>query len=105
MKSPDDYTLTADVRLWDGEPLLRTIRTWLDPNHRDMAAAERFLTAGIGIEFPTRRRNKFAGLIRGVKPRTNLEYELVLQVTQALGYVANLQLNRLIIICYWLRDI
>lgn len=86
VKSPDAQTLTVDARFWDGEPLLSTIRTWLCPQEREVAAPERFLTAGIGIEFSTRRRNKFAGFITDVKLlRTDRDFELAFRVTQALG--------------------
>lgn len=84
MKSPDSNTLIMDVRLWDGEPLLDTMSTWLDLQKRGVSAPERFWTAGIGIEFST-RRNKFAGYIKDVKQHKGRDYELAIQVTQALG--------------------
>jgi predicted pyridoxine 5'-phosphate oxidase superfamily flavin-nucleotide-binding protein len=45
VKSPDAQTLTVDARVWDGEPLLSTIRTWVCQQDRKVAAPERFLTA------------------------------------------------------------
>jgi predicted pyridoxine 5'-phosphate oxidase superfamily flavin-nucleotide-binding protein len=83
--SPDDQTLVMNVRLWDGEPFLSSTKAWLDPNKRHKAVMERFLIAGIGIEFPTRRRNKFAGRVVRVDARTEWEYEVTFRVTQALG--------------------
>jgi hypothetical protein len=85
VKSPDSNTLITDVRLWDGEPLLDTMSTWLDLQKRGVTIPERFLTAGIGIEFSTRRRNKFAGFIKNVKQHKGRNYELSIQVTEALG--------------------
>jgi hypothetical protein len=93
VKSPDDQTLVMNVRLWDGEPFLSSIRMWSDSKKRQIADLERFLVAGIGIEFPTRRRNKFAGRTKRVNPLTEWDYEVAFQVTQALGYVEILALN------------
>ncbi|KAH8669148.1 hypothetical protein BX600DRAFT_397030 [Xylariales sp. PMI_506] len=83
--SPDVNTLTIKTRLWDGDPLNSTLQALVNQSSRRNQPRERFLTAGLGIEFPTRRRNKFAGLIRGVKQTTNRDYELNLNVTEALG--------------------
>jgi hypothetical protein len=83
VKSPNSRTLSMDVRMWDGDPLLDTIKAWLEEGQK--AASGRFLTAGLGIEFSTRRRNKFAGGIRNVKRRTNLEYQIDFEIIEALG--------------------
>lgn len=72
-----------NVRMWDGDPLLDTIKAWLEEGQK--AASGRFLTAGLGIEFSTRRRNKFAGVIQNVKRRTNLEYQIDFEIMEALG--------------------
>lgn len=85
VKSPDDQTLRMNVRLWDGEPFLSSIKAWTDPNKRKKASPERFLIAGIGIEFPTRRRNKFAGQVQQVNALSDLDFEVSFHVTQALG--------------------
>lgn len=82
VKTPSANLLTVTARLWDGDPLLDTIRTWLQAECRQTT---RSITAGLGIEFSTRRRNKFAGAICGVTRRTELEYELAVEVTEALG--------------------
>ncbi|KAJ4481674.1 hypothetical protein C8J55DRAFT_512284 [Lentinula edodes] len=42
--------LRVSARIWDGEPILRT-------------GKDNMLIAGIGIHFPTRRRNKIAGFV------------------------------------------
>ncbi|KAH8806134.1 hypothetical protein F5884DRAFT_886701 [Xylogone sp. PMI_703] len=86
VKSPDINTLTVNARLWEGDPLVDTVRASIKSKDQQTGTSERFLTAGLGIEFPTRRRNKFAGRIRGVRPgTTDLDCELDLQVTQAVG--------------------
>lgn len=86
VQSPNVHTLTVDARLWDGDPLMQTTNTWL----ADCGKATkryRFLTAGLGIEFSTRRRNKFAGWISSVHKVNDFDYQLTLTVNQALGYV------------------
>lgn len=81
--SPDTTTLSVDARLWAGDPLLSTMQRWIDSK----SSPESFLMAGLGIEFTTRRRNKFAGRIRGVQPRSDREFRLNLEVQETLGYV------------------
>ncbi|KAJ2973955.1 hypothetical protein NQ176_g6312 [Zarea fungicola] len=83
IKSPDSNTLLVQARLWEGDPLLETLRAWLDPDTRRAAHAERFLIAGVGIEFSTRRRNKFAGYIRWVRQITEMDFELTLFINEA----------------------
>jgi hypothetical protein len=50
---------------------------------------ERALTAGLGIEFSTRRRNKFAGSIRNVRNYPERdgkgEFEIEIEVNEAVG--------------------
>lgn len=86
VKSPDANTLTINARLWEGDPLMKTAKAWINPKDRQTAFSERFLTAGLGIEFPTRRRNKFGGYIRGIKQLSKRDYEIDVYVNQALGY-------------------
>ncbi|KAJ6786109.1 hypothetical protein PWT90_02465 [Aphanocladium album] len=83
--SPDKNTLKLNVKLWDTDPLVDTFETWLDPAQRCDAPPERFLIAGVGIEFSTRRRNKFAGRIKSVRKAAHMRYEVVLFVDEALG--------------------
>lgn len=85
VEGPDLKTLIVNARLWPGEPLLDTLNKWVDGNGQNLTAPERYLTAGIGIEFPTRRRNKFAGLIQDVKRTTAMDFRLRLQVNQTTG--------------------
>lgn len=77
VKSPDDYTLVMDLDLWNGEPFLENSKLWKE--------GERMLLAGIGIEFPTRRRNKFAGQVKdlGVNGK---KFRVSVDIAQALGY-------------------
>lgn len=84
VNSPDARTLVINARLWDGDPLLDTARAWITSKHQT-AVPEMFLTAGLGIEFSTRRRNKFAGLIRRVTCQRDLEYQIDLNVSQTIG--------------------
>lgn len=69
VKSPSPRSLSITARLWDGDPLVDTAGAWMRKKG-DLSGteSERFLTAGLGIEFSTRRRNKFAGRIRNVCP-------------------------------------
>lgn len=85
VKSPDARTLSIHARIWDGDPLLDTSRAWANLKSPQDAFAERFLTAGLGIEFSTRRRNKFAGLIRGMQRVTTSDYQIDLAVTETTG--------------------
>lgn len=82
---PDPNTMLVSIRLWEGDPMLETLRDWMNPKKRRAASAERFLVAGVGIEYTTRRRNKFAGSIKVVKQLSELDYEVTLYVNEALG--------------------
>lgn len=88
--SPDTKTLRVDARLWPGDPLLDTIRMWTEPKSGQVSTPERFLMAGLGIELSTRRRNKFAGRIRGIERHSDLDFQLDLEVQEALGYVSHI---------------
>lgn len=79
IEAPRYSILSIDAELWDGEPLMENSKLF----ERDGS----ILVAGIGIEFPTRRRNKFAGTIARLK-QTNYRMELDLRVNEAIGYVA-----------------
>ena len=82
--SPNVQALRVRAHSWDGDPLVENVAAWQNASH-----SERFLVAGLGIELPTRRRNKFAGSLNPVKTKKTGEYEydLYLDVNQALGYV------------------
>jgi hypothetical protein len=79
ISAPKYSTLRIDATLWDGEPLLENSKLFgqKDP---------KMLVAGIGIEFETRRRNKFAGAVSQLK-LTDSRLQLDLQVNEAIGCV------------------
>ena len=84
VKSPDSRTLSIHTRLWEGDPLSDTAKVWVDQKGRK-PTRERFLTAGLGIEFSTRRRNKFAGSICGVRRWSDSDYQIDVEVIEAIG--------------------
>ncbi|KDQ51250.1 hypothetical protein JAAARDRAFT_140537 [Jaapia argillacea MUCL 33604] len=75
MKSPNETRLQMDVDLWEGDPLLDNV---------ELFGKEKMLVAGIGVEFPTRRRNKFAGSVTKLE-RKGHSFHLDLHVNQAIG--------------------
>ncbi|KAG6856309.1 hypothetical protein H0H87_005588 [Tephrocybe sp. NHM501043] len=69
-------TLSIDAKLWVGEPLLENLRRYKED--------ESMLTAGIGVEYSTRRRNKLAGKVINLeKAGDNIHLDLM--VEEALG--------------------
>jgi ferredoxin-NADP reductase len=70
--SPDDTELVLHVDVIEGDPIIQNI------------SGGRNLIAGLGIEFSTRRRNKFAGSIK-IAENSNSSMKLTLDVNQALG--------------------
>ncbi|GFN20961.1 hypothetical protein AtubIFM55763_006076 [Aspergillus tubingensis] len=89
--SPNLKSLVFRPRLWEGDPILPTLQGWRSvkdiTNHQmeGRRSEERSLTAGLGIEFPTRRRNKFAGKIQMVKAMSHYDYIFEVEITEALG--------------------
>ncbi len=73
--SPRWDLLEMDIRTWEGDPF---------PDNAAAAGGQDMLTAGIGIEFSTRRRNKFAGRISDLRQEGNA-YRLRIEVNQAIG--------------------
>ncbi|KAL3475782.1 hypothetical protein BJX99DRAFT_270922 [Aspergillus californicus] len=88
----DLKTLVFGVRLWEGDPFLEALGGFNRDHGQDKGG---MLTAGLGIEFGTRRRNKFAGVIKGVRPldgygkgsgsETGLDYVVEVEVNEAVG--------------------
>ena len=79
-------------RTWPGDPLFRTLQ-W-SPTHGEKnqqlpipttPLADKFLIAGVGIQYETRRRNKFAGYINKARRTSDLDYELDLFVDETIG--------------------
>ncbi|KAF7795439.1 hypothetical protein EIP86_006597 [Pleurotus ostreatoroseus] len=64
------------IKTWPGDPFRNNVRLFGRKN--------KMLAAGIGIEFSTRRRNKFAGHISSVHQDGDI-YKLNLIVNQAIG--------------------
>ncbi|GLA03050.1 hypothetical protein AnigIFM60653_002646 [Aspergillus niger] len=88
VESPSLKSLVFRAKLWDGDPMLETLREWKlleDDQIKGPILQERLLTAGLGIEFSTRRRNKFAGKIDMVKARSDQDYDFGVEITEALG--------------------
>lgn len=81
VRSPDPRTLSIRALTWNGDPLLDTANAWINEKDR----TERYLTAGLGIEFSTRRRNKFAGLIKNIYPLGDTNFRFDINVNEALG--------------------
>lgn len=69
--------LSLEVKMWPGEPLLDTAMTFWNGD-------KEMLVAGIGIEFPTRRRNKFAGKVTRLETR-NETLSMDFTVNEAIG--------------------
>ena len=78
IKSPSDTSLVLDAKVWEGEPLIENAKLFGRKNQ--------ILVAGIGIEFPTRRRNKFAGRMSKLSRKEDGSCQLEFIVNQAIGY-------------------
>lgn len=89
VQSPSPQALSIHACLWDGDPMLRMVEKW---RGNGISAAEQLLTAGLGIEFSTRRRNKFAGRIQNVRGLgSNAIFDV--EVNEALGLVNHLRFS------------
>ena len=82
IQSPTEAKLVMDLKLWPGDPFIRNLELE-DPS--SIEHSKKILSAGIGIEFSTRRRNKFAGRIDGIRKTSELTYQIQLSVNQAIG--------------------
>jgi hypothetical protein len=80
IRSPSDTSLIMNISLWQGDPFVENSTLFL-PSTRH---GDAMLLAGIGIEFETRRRNKFAGWVSGLDQK-DLAFRLEVQVNQAIG--------------------
>jgi hypothetical protein len=79
IKSPSNILLALDAKVWEGDPLIENAKLFGQKNQ--------MLVAGIGIEFPTRRRNKFAGRVSSLTCNDEGNFQLEFTVNQAIGYV------------------
>ncbi|PBK81090.1 hypothetical protein ARMGADRAFT_1091639 [Armillaria gallica] len=75
ISSPKYTTLSFNVKVWDGDPFVSNVGE---------SREDEMLMAGIGVEFSTRRRNKFAGKI--TKRMGNRDgYHFEVHVNEAIG--------------------
>ncbi|CAE6466166.1 unnamed protein product [Rhizoctonia solani] len=74
VESPSEVELVINADVWDG-----------DPARKNLEKGKGKLVAGLGIEWATRRRNKFAGVVRNVEWGENGKMKLDMKVTQTLG--------------------
>ena len=81
--SPHYTKLLMNTRLIHGDPLEENVKLFGSGNGN---GREKMLIAGIGIEFSTRRRNKFAGHVTAVL-QDGEKLAIELEVTQASGCV------------------
>ncbi|KAK0243642.1 hypothetical protein EDD85DRAFT_804706 [Armillaria nabsnona] len=75
ISSPKYTTLSFNIKVWDGDPFVSNVRESRD---------DEMLMAGIGVEFSTRRRNKFAGKITKRKGHGD-GYHFEVHVNEAIG--------------------
>lgn len=78
IQSPSDTTLVLDVKAWDGDPIVEAADLF--------GAKDTTLVAGIGIDFSTRRRNKFAGKISKFEKKNRFHLLLEFTVNETIGY-------------------
>ncbi|KAJ7646631.1 hypothetical protein FB45DRAFT_780955 [Roridomyces roridus] len=76
IRTPKYTVLSIDAELWEGEPLVENSKLF----ERDGS----MLVAGIGIEFPTRRRNKLAGVVTKLT-KEEMRLKMELRVNEAIG--------------------
>ncbi|KAG6872999.1 hypothetical protein C0995_004131 [Termitomyces sp. Mi166 len=69
-------TLSINAKLWAGEPLLENVKRYRQDGS--------MLVAGIGVEYSTRRRSKFAGKVTKLE-KSGDEIHLEFLVDEALG--------------------
>jgi hypothetical protein len=67
--------------VWDGDSLKANA-----DYHTHVRSQRRMLIAGIGVEFSTRRRNKFAGSVEAIEKQGCL-LDICTTVNEAIGYV------------------
>lgn len=77
ISSPNETELDVNLKLWPGDPMVG--------NLEQFDGANEMLAAGIGIEFSTRRRNKFAGSIYDVQHIDRYTKRMNIRVNQAIG--------------------
>lgn len=89
MSSPSETQLIINLTLLPGDPISRNLDLFdvCQKGARGQGINQQnILVAGLGIEFHTRRRNKFAGFISHIEKHEDLSRTLFLRVNQAIGY-------------------
>ncbi|KAI0070493.1 hypothetical protein K474DRAFT_790053 [Panus rudis PR-1116 ss-1] len=76
IESPDPHVLYMDIHMWEGDPFLDAAKLF---------GKRKFLTAGIGIEFSTRRRNKLGGHVKKLEKMSDYDFHLEVEVNSAVG--------------------
>lgn len=76
IRSPSPTSLIMEISPPIGDPFIE--------NSKLLESSGDMLIAGIGIEFSTRRRNKFAGRVKSLTKKDE-SYRLVLDVNEAIG--------------------
>ena len=76
IKSPFHNKLTMTIKSWEGDPFIENSKLFEPSN---------LLIAGLGIEFSTRRRNKFAGRVEKLETMTENNFYLEVEVNEAIG--------------------
>lgn len=79
VSSPSNITLSLKARSWDGDPFLENVRP---PGSR-----RKTLVAGIGLDYSTRKRTKFAGHVSRLE-QNGMDLNLEFTITQAIQYVS-----------------
>lgn len=77
IRSPRHDRLAMSLKCWEGDPFIDNAKLFVGDN--------RMLIAGLGIEFSTRRRNKFAGFVKKLDGTSDNNFHLELEVNQAIG--------------------
>ncbi|KAG2138413.1 uncharacterized protein EDB93DRAFT_1242107 [Suillus bovinus] len=73
--------LSMRAKVWDGDPLKANADYHADSTD---ASQRKMLIAGIGVEFSTRRRNKFAGSVKAIEKQGGL-LDICTSVNEAIG--------------------
>jgi hypothetical protein len=78
VSSPSEVELVVEADVWPGDPIVRNFH---GVGGKSPAGA---LISGVGIEWATRRRNKFAGVVKDINFESG-KMRLDMRVTQTLG--------------------
>jgi predicted pyridoxine 5'-phosphate oxidase superfamily flavin-nucleotide-binding protein len=81
--SPNDTSLVITADIGEGDPIAENFKYTCDGTT---------LIAGLGIDFATRRRNKFAGKVSAIET-SGPSMVASLEINQALGYVFSFLLS------------